>query len=82
MGRPNHIYPEAGKLLEAEGYDYDPRRGLGVCFVKDQDRVPYEELDRMRLVDTHGWKPSSRTDAERRQGMRWLAARLSTVRKG
>jgi hypothetical protein len=78
-----NIYPDAVKFLEDRAYDYDARRGLGVCFVKrnDQDRISYEELDRIGLVDTAGWKARSKTDAELRRGMWLLAVRVNTGRK-
>jgi len=74
----NNICPEAQKFVEAEGYYYSPEH---LCFVKGEDGISYEEIDRMGLVDTHGWKPSSRTDAEIRRAMRWLAAKLNITRK-
>jgi hypothetical protein len=76
-------YPEAVKFLEDRAYDYDARRGLGVCFVKrnDQDRISYEELDRIGLVDNAGWKARIKTDAELRRGMWLLAVRVNTGRK-
>ena len=72
----NNFYPEALKFLEAEGYYYSPGR---MSFVKDEDGISYEELDRMGLVDTCGWNPSGRTAAE---GMRLLVVRLNSRRKG